>query len=172
MLRFILSKILEFVIYFLQRHMLKGEDFTKKRRRLSMAHVLNTQVISPVPDLKILDLFGWIEAFNQLPINLDLKNELALAIPNLMEQMLAGTSTAWVEWLNGKTLREEEIQAVFPIYKYLNEKEQQEIRSWLDVDYRTDWRELFDYYPDPEQRIELFYESGYPAPVCWIQQPV
>lgn len=157
---------------FFTKTYLKKEGLNEKGEDLSMSHVLNTQGGSPISDLKILDLFGWIEAFNQLPMNLELKDELASSIPDLIEQMLTGTSPAWVEWLNGKTLREEEIQAVFPTYEFLNEKEQQDIQNWLDVDYRTDWQELFDYYPDPEQRIELFYESGYPAPVCWIQQPV
>lgn len=133
-----------------------------------MCHVLNAQGVATVSDLSVFDLFGWIEAFKQLPINLTLKEELADAIPDLIEQMLTGTSTAWMEWLKGKTLREEEIKDVFPIYEFLNEGEQQVLQSWLDVDYRTYWKELFDYYPDPEQLIELFYEAGYPLPVCWI----
>lgn len=136
-----------------------------------MSHVLNAQGATTVSDLNVFDLFGWIEAFKQLPINLTLKEELADAIPDLIEQMLMGSSTAWTEWLKGKTLREEEIKDVFPIYEFLNEGERQVLQSWLDVDYRTYWKELFDYYPDPEQLIELFYEAGYPLPVCWVQQP-
>ena len=98
----------------------------------------------------IFDVTGWLKELKEAKLSEEVKQELALEIPDLICEALERKHHPLHDYFQGYNLKETEISELFWEYPHLDEHEQTEVRKWLDTDCCLTVKELKEEHPNQE----------------------